>query len=77
MKASLSVAEKMMRFFGNDDKAENEVVSRVNGLLFQIANSEMSDLKKKKKFLKNVEFDFVEIFNQFFEVSGENYGKRG
>jgi len=72
MKASQSIAEKMMRFFGNDDKAENEVVTRVNGLLFQITNSEMSDLKKRKKFLKNVDFDFGEIFNQFFEVSGEN-----
>ena len=73
MKASQSVTEGMMRFRENDDKAENELVSRVNILLFQMLKSEMSDFlkkKKKKKFLQNVQFDFGEIFNQFFAVSG-------
>jgi hypothetical protein len=72
MKASQSVT--MLKFLGNDENTENEFVSRVNGLLFQMVNAEMSDFLKRKttkKLTQNVRFDFGDIFNQFFEVSGE------
>ncbi len=72
MKASQSVT--MLKFLGNDEKAENKFVSRVNGLLFQLVNAEMSDFLKRKttkKLMQNVRLDFGEIFNQFFKVSGE------